>query len=355
MVEVWRSYASSGSARVGVSLNSLGELVSSLGGLAGRKAVFYVSSGLMQNPGLGVLKYLGDLCPHLEHNTTQHMWEFDETSQLEDLTARANANRVTLYTLDGAGLRADASTTVDFDDMRFRPSSLTNRLRTANLQGSLQFLAEQTGGRAIVNTNRPFDDLAEAAVDFDSFYSLGFTPSREADGRAHQLEVELRTKRKVDLRFRKVYRDKPLDERLGDRLMATLRFGVDHNPLAVTAAAGTPVEAGDREYEVPVHIRLPADRLVTTGQEGAMSRVRVFLAAEDGRGRRTALKERTIELPGASPKGPAEHVMTVTMRLREGPHRIGIGVRDEVGVELSLLRIAVDVDPAIAETAAAKS
>ena len=152
----------------------------------------------------------------------------------------------------------------------------------------------------------------------------------------------------TELRYRRVYLDKTLDERLGDRLMATLRFGVADNPLGVRAAAGDPVDVGEKHFEVPVHIRLPVERLVTVGQEGSKGRVRIFLAAEDDRGRRTALKEKTIELSAAVAESPADHEMVVNMRLREGPHTISIGVRDEVGVELSLLRIAVEVDPAAA-------
>ena len=36
--------------------------------------------------------------------------------------------------------------------------------------------------------------------------------------------------------------------------------------------------------------------------------------------------------------------MVVTMKLRRGPHRIGVGVRDEIGVAVSLLLLEVDID-----------
>ncbi len=124
--------------------------------------------------------------------------------------------------------------------------------------------------------------------------------------------------------------------------MASLRFGLDDNPLAVEAAAGRPVALGKKLFEVPVRVRVPADGLVA-GIAGHPAVVRIFLAAEDREGRRTLFKEKRIELP---PRAAAAggHELVVAMKLRAGPHRVAVGVRDEVAAVVSVVRLEIDVD-----------
>ena len=348
MVAVWDQYALASSDRLRRSTNGLAELVSSLGGLPGQKALFYVSSGLQQRPGISALNYLADVCPNHDRDVQTHFFDHDETRYLTELAARANANQVTLYTIDAGGARAEGSASVDFDSRRFRPSPVTTQARRLNLQSSLFYLAHQTGGEAILNDNSPFARLQRIAGDFESYYSLGFSPARAPDRRSHSVRVELPMRPKARLRFRRSHRDKPEDERLGDQLLATLRLGATSNPLGITARAGVPKPAGDDFFEVLLHITLPLEKLIKVKDgEERKSLLRVLLAAEDDRGRRTEIREKTVELVFSGRELPPTHEFTVTLRLGPGPHRIGVGVLDQLARTGSYARVALDPAPSV--------
>jgi VWFA-related protein len=59
------------------------------------------------------------------------------------------------------------------------------------LEDTLLALAEATGGRAALASNR-LDALERAAEDTRSYYSLGFSPAWKADDRDHRIELEIR-------------------------------------------------------------------------------------------------------------------------------------------------------------------
>lgn len=347
LVQAWEAYAVSSSVRVRTAVSNLGEIVSSLGGIPGRKALFFVSSGLQQRPGLDLLLYLGELCQNYQREAQTLIWRFDETSTLEELTARANANRVTLVALDAGRLRSSDSAATAYESIYVRPSALVSNVRLSNLQNSLFVLADQTGGRAIFNANQPLADLGRLLEEQRRGYSLGLALNRPPDGESHRLKVELRNKpRGVSVRYRQSYRDKPESEKLGDRMMASLRLGVEENPLAVQASVGPAREVGRKRYEVPLILRIPTENLIFESGGGSPASVKIFLAAEDAAGRRTAIKEQSIEVDARqADETGAVHELVVEIELREGPHRVGIGIRDEVGGTTSLLALDLEVPP----------
>jgi VWFA-related protein len=58
-------------------------------------------------------------------------------------------------------------------------------------EDTLLALAEATGGRAALNSNR-LDALERAEEDTRSYYLLGFSPAWKADDRDHRIELEIR-------------------------------------------------------------------------------------------------------------------------------------------------------------------
>ncbi len=361
MVALWEQYAISSSDRLFRSGEGLGELVSALGGLPGRKTVFYVSSGLQQRPGIGALNYLTDICPEKAYDAQPLLTRFDETPFLNRIAARANANRVTIYSLDAGGLRADRGSSVEFAFQHTRPSNLTSLVRRANLQSSLYYLANETGGEAVFNENRPLDRLNRIARNFSSHYSLGFSPSRDADDRAHSLRVRLPGHPKARLRYRRLYRDRPRSEALGDRLMASLRLGFQDNDLGVTArvaeggsagtsvdepSAATPNSVPNDKRAVPIRVTVPIGSLVTVGEDPARALLRVLIAAEDEKGRRTEIREKLIEV-AIEDESSTRHDFVVMTHLGPARHQVAVGVIDELGRAASYSRIEVAGEPAV--------
>ena len=75
------------------------------------------------------------------------------------------------------------------------PSTLTyaDTFREQETEGTLYYLAKQTGGKPLLNGNREIA-LAGASADTRSYYWLGFTPDWQKDGKSHRVTVEMTKK-----------------------------------------------------------------------------------------------------------------------------------------------------------------
>ncbi|HEX6161844.1 MAG TPA: VWA domain-containing protein [Vicinamibacterales bacterium] len=146
--------------RSGVTLSALKALATQMGGLRdGRKSILFFSQGPGVRP--------GSPNDHL-------MREIDEA---------ANRGNVTIHVIDP------------------RP------LGTVGFGGDtvLRRLAADTGGRAIVNTNNPIEQLAGVMADASAYYLIGYTPTRRTnDGKFHEIEVRVK-RRGVRVNARRGY------------------------------------------------------------------------------------------------------------------------------------------------------
>ena len=136
--------------RGGVTLSALKALATQMGGLRdGRKSILFFSQGPDVRPG---------------SPNDELMKEIDEA---------ANRGNVTIHVIDP------------------RP------LGTVGFGGDavLRRLAADTGGRAIVNTNNPTEQLQGVMADASAYYLVGYTPTRKTnDGRFHEIKVKVKRK-----------------------------------------------------------------------------------------------------------------------------------------------------------------
>ena len=171
----WRYLPRIESVRNAIVRDALKALAVRLGSMReGRKSLIFVSEGF---PSLQGSTYL----------------------QLREIAQEANRHNVSVYALDPRGLAAGM------------PAPATSARRgcsgrvSRRTQETLRYLAEETDGRAIVNTNVLADGLAQIVRDASVYYLLGYssTASRN-DGAFHQIRV--RVKRPgVEVRARKGY------------------------------------------------------------------------------------------------------------------------------------------------------
>ncbi len=202
--------------------------------MPGRKAVLYVSDGLPMIAGQDVFyavqnKY-GDQSTSLVKTL-----QYDVSRRLTELAAQANANRITFYTLDAAGVRVYESTSASERGHASAPglTQIVESVRFSNLQSTLQLMAEKTGGMAVINTNTFMPHLERIARDFNTYYSLGYTPSHFGDGRYYKIEVKVKGRKDLQVRHREGYRDKNVEARMNDGTLAALNFPFEQNPLGV--------------------------------------------------------------------------------------------------------------------------
>jgi len=136
--------------RAGVTLSALEALATQMGGLReGRKSILFFSQG-----------------PPLPPSSP------NEQRYREAMEA-ANRGNVTIHVIDPRPLGS-----VGFNG--------------ANV---LRRIAADTGGRAIVNTNDPTEQLEGVMADASAYYLLGYTPTRKGnDGKFHEIKVRVKRK-----------------------------------------------------------------------------------------------------------------------------------------------------------------
>ena len=197
-----------------VSLSAIRALITHMGSLKeGRKALVLVSEGFTallppqmrdQNaamPGSGNPNTYNPMAGVGDLNEDRAAWAagLDLQDQLRDVFDAANKNNVAIYPVDPRGLAA-----VEFD-INERVGVQTDTAYLAATIDTLRVLAENTDGRAIVNSNDLSIGLKQIVRDTSAYYLLGYNSTQApSDGKFH--EIRVRVKRPgVQVRSRKGY------------------------------------------------------------------------------------------------------------------------------------------------------
>jgi hypothetical protein len=310
--------------------------------LSGRKAILYVSDGLPMTAGEDLFHAVQE-----KFNSSSAITEsfsFNFARDYTELAAKANADRITFYTIDAAGLRVSSDFTAENRNV---PISGVDSVHSNNLQAPLRYVAQATGGIAILNTNRAAPMLERIADDFNTYYSLGYRAPEIARGRYHKIDVKVKRKG-VEVRHREGYRDKTPEARMSDSTMSALLFPSDRNPLGVTLGFGAATARQDKYFVVPVEVKFPIGKLVLVPHgETHEARVRLFIAAVDGEGRTSPVQQ--LGVPISIPVAEVERARqqnyqyTANLLMRDGPQTVAVGVRDELGGEESFATARVRV------------
>ncbi len=335
---------------LGRGLDALKELVTQLGGLPGRKALLYVSDGVPMTAGEDLFQML-DLQHGAQSTGGLRAQRYSARSRFEDLTAAANASRVTLYTIEASGLRAHTSLSAENRGSAAGGSQLEIDLtKDFNERETLLMMADETGGQATISTNAfaaAFDRMNE---DFRNYYSLGYVPARSGDGRRRSLDVQIVDKQRGwQIRHRKNYRAKSREIRMQEGILATLRFGgMTGNPLELELETGYSSRRDDGSYVVPFTVRVPFRRVSFVPREAERhGQLQLVIAVIDEEGD-TSLPT-TENLPLQIPEAAMEAVLkenvvySGTMLMRSGRHEVAVILRDVLSGESSMVRQVLTV------------
>ncbi len=372
------------------TLGQLAYLVNSLAGLPGRKALLYVSDGLPLQPGQELFEVLFQICaggaatsgvgytsqpdsggergmpkpseggfgiPMLDTTGDASTYQaqsaaldaarYDLTNDLRRLAAHASAHRVSLYTLQASGLSTLGSDGPRSGDEGLLAIPAVVSMTAANVKDPLVYLAHETGGRAIIDTNDFTRDLARMREGLGTYYSLGYTPSHRGDGREHRTEVKVK-RPGVRLAYRRNYRDKPVLEQAADRMLAALIHGYEDNPLGVAVEMLPPKPLDGGRQLVTARLLVPLFKLATITREHVYEgKLRVLVMIGEPGGGRSALRQLEVPL-----RVTEAEVLTafgksfaydVGVELGKGEHLLALSVRDELGGTTSYLRRTVQV------------
>ena len=342
-----RQYAESMYNDLRFSIDALKEMIESLGGLPGRKALLYVSDGLPMQAGEDLYHALSQKFQTSEVLARAH--DQNASRRFQQLGSQANTNGVTFYAIDAAGLRVSTAASAEISGMETPGMySLVDSVHFSNIRQPLLLLADLTGGQVIYNTNDVGPGLEKIASDFDTYYSLCYTSAHSGTGRYYRIEVKVNRKG-LRVRHRVGYRDKPLVARMRDSTRATLMYGLEQNPFEVQVHFGesTPMDKG--QFEVEVAVLLPLDKVVLVPREEYHeARVKLFFGAIDEQGDLSPVQE--LSLPIRIPNDKVEVALQGAgwlfreqLRMRSGGHRVAVGIWDEVGAAGSFVTRSIRV------------
>jgi hypothetical protein len=195
-------------------------------------------------------------------------------------------------------------------------------------------LADQTGGRAVINTNTPGEAVPAIFGESSSYYVLGFhSADQTRDGRAHKIEVKV-ARRGVEVRARTGYvapstfapdaaatgapdaaatgAPAPLTDAVTGVLPATaLRLRVTAAPFAYPEG---PTSA--------VLVSLNVEQQATEGTDNGSEHVDIFTAAFDREGRSRQSLRQAIDVPHTG--GPLRYDAIGRLDLPPGRYEIRV-------------------------------
>jgi VWFA-related protein len=209
------------------------------------------------------------------------------------LSNTANLLGYTIYPVDVPGVEAAAGDGTSFG------AAAGGSFREQEIEGSLRFLAEETGGMALVNSNR-IQALARTSADIASYYWLGFTPTWKRNDERHKVEVEV-LRPGLQARSRNSFLDLSRKAEVSMKVESALLFG------GFPGAAPLPLKLGEarkvkRGIEIPVTLGLPADILTVVPHEGKFAaELELRIAASDANGNSSEMPVIPLTISGDKP------------------------------------------------------
>lgn len=252
------------------------------------------------------------------------------------LTDTANLLGYTLYPVDMPGfndlLSEDSGRQID--GLLAEPLAVGSPLyqntflRQQEVQYTLNFLAQETGGLALINEGR-MEAFDRAVSDTRSYYWLGFTPDRDWDNRRHEVVVELR-QGGFRVRSRKDYLDASQQHEVTMALESSLLFGSPAGAEELGLEIGAPKKAGRRRMEVPISVLIPLSQVtfLRVGEE-QVTQLEVQVLVRDEDGGRAEVPAVPVEI--RTDAGPDQTKMgrfDTTLKLRRKRHEAVVGVYD---------------------------
>ncbi len=310
------------------SLAALHEVVRLAETRGGRGAVIHVSNGLPMIPGVDLAHQFETVFRDISVYSGMAQHNFGD--EYRDLVQAAAARGVSLYALDASGLKPLEG--FDAED-RFAPAARAVWVHQANLQDSLRFMADGTGGLAVLGTNDVSAGLGRIWDDFASYYSLGYTIPHGGDDRKLRLEVELPGHPKLEVRHRRWVVEKSSGTRMRERVAGALFVELDDNPMQLELSLGEAVSRGGKKIEVPLKVSIPLASLEwMPGETQALARLELVVGTRDSRGEvavpQPVLRELRVPVAELAPNAVQRFALVVPLVVESAPAVVSVGVRD---------------------------
>jgi hypothetical protein len=313
----------------------------------------YVSEGLPSTAGFEIYEAIRE--KFQQTGATLEEMDYDMNSRYAQIVQAANANGVTIYTLDASGLSTGQM--MSAENASIKNVHMNDFLVRQNMQGPIRMMAEETGGIAAINSNDWKSSLDQVAADFSNFYSLGYRSARGAADRPHKIEVTAK-KKGLNVRTRRGFVEKSIETRTAEAVVASLTYPRADNPLKAGLSVGEPKPYDRENYLLPVRIALPIAKLglVPSGDqyEGQFF---VYFVVLDASGKQSDLQvaQQEVKIPAKDYRAAQgkDFYYDAKLIVVPGGQKLSVGIRDSVSNLTSYLQknIFVSVLPKEAKPA----
>src|SRR5436305_4610951 len=255
------------------------------------------------------------------------------------LADTANRLGYTIYPLDVPGVESGSSA----DASLASPSVTGLNVREQEHEASLQWVAQQTGGRALLNALSR-DALNAVESDTRSYYWLGFTPSWQGNDKRHKVEVDV-THPGFKVRAREDFLDLSRKGEVSMQVDSAMLFGNAPDALPLPMKLGPAAITGRREMEVPVTLAIPADAITFVPVNGKYTaELELRISAVDAGGARAPVPVIPFTVTTATqPKAGTAVRYETKLKLRRMIHHLTVAVFDPLSGKI--LTAQTDVAP----------
>jgi hypothetical protein len=267
--------------------------------------------------------------------------------QFDSLVSVANSQGVTIYPIDAGGVKSIGKDTAEHATPQ---ETMATAISNDNYLSSLRFMADGTGGTAIVNTYDIRPGLEKIEQDLYTYYSLGYTMHSSGHDKVHEIEVELPGHPEYRVRYRRRFVEKSLENRVQDRVITGLMFPIDENPMQIQCHVGDPALAGEGRWTVPFELSfpIPSVALIPEGDD-YVGRVTLFVAVRDTKGKKADVirQEHEVRIPSSSYDDALRKDFTISasMLMEEGGYRVAVAMLDLLTRQASYQTLSTAVGP----------
>lgn len=340
-----RHYVEAEQADLLYSLKSMNAFIDYLVGIEGKKILIYVSDGLPINAGEEVFGFLDQAFPM--GNARSEAMNYDATRLFKELTARCNANEISLYPINAQGLESMILSADKQEgwNIHSRGSGMVKSGSRVKNE-ALKLMARETGGLAIVNTNDIESGLERIQDDLQFYYSLGYVSPHREDNKYHSIKVKLAgLEEKHDVRVRQGYLRISQEEKVKESIMSRLFLQRQYNPMNVMVQI-MPVEPmpGSNKLRLTLKVFVPLKNLTLyPRKDDYIGQIKVYIALMDSEGRISPCHELTQEI-----NIPAEdyeiavkrsYPYSAEMYVDPGHYIISLAVKDVPGSAVNYLQL----------------
>jgi VWFA-related protein len=193
---------------------------------------------------------------------------------------------------------------------------------------TLSYLANETGGEALLNAGRT-RALRSVAEDTRSYYWLGFSPARSGDDREHEIEVRV-DRPGLKVRSRKGFVDSSREREVSMAVESALLFGTPTGNEPLALRFGRPQKIKGTGVGVPLVVGIPLDAvtLLPVGDRWVSS-LELRVAVLDKQGRQAEIPVIPVELAFDSEPPPGKYAAYLTsLQIRPRKHDVVVAIYD---------------------------